>query len=130
MTNILIILIIVLIISFLLIKFFNIKLIENFSYCENCGYKSRFKCNNCVNCGYCISVHGLGECVPGDQRGPYFREDCAVWEYQIPTLYYPSYYTNPYLKYYNFPRYTWKSRRYRQRNRQRNRRRNKRNKKE
>ena len=62
-------------------------------YCGNCGYNSRSECANCVDCGYCISKYGYGECLPGDSRGPYFRDDCAHWEYNSPFSYY---YTYPY----------------------------------
>jgi hypothetical protein len=54
------------------------------TFCKTCGELSRSKCNNCVNCGYCVSPRGNGECVAGDEYGPYFREDCAYYEYQRP----------------------------------------------
>ena len=55
-------------------------------YCSSCADLSRNKCNNCVNCGYCISPRGKGECVPGDEKGPLFREDCIYYEYNNPTV--------------------------------------------
>ena len=61
-------------------------------YCSNCGYKSKYKCANCVNCGYCITPNGYGECVPGDSNGPYFRNDCVY--YSFGRNYYP--YSNIY----------------------------------
>lgn len=54
------------------------------SYCQNCGYLGAYKCGTCTNCGYCVSSSGVGECVPGDVTGPYFRQDCVGWNYGIP----------------------------------------------
>ncbi len=48
-------------------------------YCRNCGYLGRKKCNDCVNCGWCVNTSGEGMCVPGDHNGPYFRKDRALW---------------------------------------------------
>lgn len=50
-------------------------------YCSACGQLDRYRCNNCVNCGYCYTPNGNGECVPGDGNGPYFREDCVAYEH-------------------------------------------------
>lgn len=50
-------------------------------YCPACGNKSRYSCSNCTNCGYCITADRRGSCVPGDEYGPYFRSDCASYEY-------------------------------------------------
>ena len=58
-------------------------------YCPSCGWRSRYSCSKCTNCGYCITASGYGECVPGDSSGPYFREDCQYWEYGDPYYYYP-----------------------------------------
>lgn len=52
-----------------------------FRYCRSCGYRSRRQCNKCTNCGFCVPYRGKGNCVPGDNRGPYFRSDCVDWEY-------------------------------------------------
>ena len=61
---------------------------ENFGgYCSNCGYHDGFSCGTCINCGYCLTPDGVGECIPGDQRGPYFRSDCQGWRYGIPLSY-------------------------------------------
>lgn len=49
-------------------------------YCPSTGWRSRYSCAKCTNAGYCISSSGIGECVPGDSSGPYFREDCQYWE--------------------------------------------------
>lgn len=56
-------------------------------YCGSCGWRSRFSCGKCSNCGYCIRANGLGECVPGDSNGPYFATDCMFWEYGDPYAY-------------------------------------------
>ena len=63
-------------------------LYNNHRYCGNCGYNGRVNCANCVDCGYCINRYGYGECLPGDRRGPYFRDDCIYWEYDAPLSYY------------------------------------------
>ena len=44
-------------------------------YCSACGQLNRYRCNNCTNCGYCYTLDGKGECVPGDGNGPFFRSD-------------------------------------------------------
>ncbi len=60
-------------------------------YCPSCGWRSRYSCSKCTNCGYCITPSGYGECVPGDSSGPYFREDCQSW---IFGFYWPLSYLN------------------------------------
>lgn len=55
-------------------------------YCGQCGDQSYAGCRSCADCGYCVH-QGIGECVPGDERGPYFREDCEYWEYLPPRYY-------------------------------------------
>lgn len=64
------------------------------NYCPSCGWRSRKSCSKCLNCGFCITAQGTGECVPGDSKGPYFRSDCAAWEYSNAYSYYP--YSNLY----------------------------------
>ena len=59
------------------------------NYCPSCGWRSRKSCSKCLNCGFCITAQGTGECVPGDSKGPYFRSDCAAWEYDSAYTYYP-----------------------------------------
>lgn len=95
------ILIVIIVVCFILQRLVNKKTIEGFGgfgsyggygyhsyypyrYCSKCGYKSRRKCADCTNCGYCLPYRGPGECVPGDNNGPYFRQDCMVWEYNSP----------------------------------------------
>jgi hypothetical protein len=71
-------------------------------YCPGCSYLTRRDCSSCSNCGYCITAGGHGECVPGDQNGPYFKKDCLYYEYTNPYYVYPYYYTMPYYSnYYN-----------------------------
>lgn len=79
-------------------------------YCNGCGYKNRRGCMNCTNCGYCITNEGRGECVPGDSNGPYFRYDCAQWEYGDPYYYYyPFRYMTPALSVRSvYPYYRWR----------------------
>jgi hypothetical protein len=55
-------------------------------YCPECGKLGNFQCSRCSNCGFCITERGSGECVPGDSVGPYFRQDCAVWNYGQPQI--------------------------------------------
>lgn len=55
-------------------------------YCGDCGKRGRYLCSKCVDCGYCITNDGRGECVPGDIKGPYFRDDCYIWEFIQPWL--------------------------------------------
>lgn len=76
-------------------------------YCTNCGNNDRISCGNCQNCGFCSTDTGHGECVKGDETGPYFRLDCANWEYGTSIInywQYPHYY-NRYFKIY--PRTRW-----------------------
>ena len=64
---------------------------ENFtslSYCGNCGHNNYYNCMNCVDCGFCVNEYGSGECLPGDRRGPYFRDDCIHWHYNRPFRYF------------------------------------------
>lgn len=49
--------------------------------CPNCGRRNRMQCFGCSSCGWCTTPDGRGECVPGDQSGPYFRRDCVDWQY-------------------------------------------------
>lgn len=55
-------------------------------YCSNCSHRNRKKCAACNNCGYCINSNGNGECIVGDINGPYFRQDCKIWEKGNPIL--------------------------------------------
>ena len=94
--------------------------IENFythygyykKYCPSCGWRSRYSCAKCTNCGYCINKSGYGECVPGDSSGPYFRRDCVYWEYGDPYYYYPYSHIYPVVKTSSaYPYYRWRHRR-------------------
>jgi len=73
-------------------------------YCKECNQMSRGMCGTCQNCGYCINESGQGECIPGDDYGPYFRKDCLRWERNIPI--YGNYYDTPYRWWdYLYPSY-------------------------
>lgn len=77
-------------------------------YCPSCGWRSRYSCSNCTNCGWCITKDGNGQCVPGDGSGPYFRNDCMYWEYNDPYFYYPYSNIYPIVKIRsNYPRYNY-----------------------
>jgi len=108
------------IICFLIIIFISFN-IENFGrlirphyyyryklkYCADCGHNDRLECNECHNCGYCFPLRGIASCVPGDDYGPLFREDCYQYEYNYPSNFsyfdnifkYPN--KNYYYDYYN-----------------------------
>ncbi len=58
-------------------------------YCPSCNWRSRRTCSKCLNCGYCETAQGVGECVPGDANGPFFRNDCVTWQYGDAYQYYP-----------------------------------------
>ena len=82
---------IIVIILIIILKNKIIKKCEGFGsyvhrYCGDCGKLGRYRCSKCVDCGYCIDQFGRGECIPGDIKGPYFRKDCAFWEYTQPWL--------------------------------------------
>lgn len=49
-------------------------------YCPSCGWRSRYSCAKCTNCGYCITASGAGFCTPGDSSGPFFENSCVYWE--------------------------------------------------
>lgn len=77
-------------------------------YCSSCGWRSRFSCSKCTNCGYGVTASGYGECVPGDSRGPYFRDDFTYWEYGDPYTDYPFSNLYPVVKVSNmYPQYRW-----------------------
>jgi hypothetical protein len=58
-------------------------------HCPSCGWRNRKTCSSCLNCGFCTTAEGVGECVAGNSSGPFFRNDCAVWEYGDAYQYYP-----------------------------------------
>lgn len=61
---------------------------ESFFYInrDTCAGKGLYSCaSDCGNCGYCYSVYGNEQCVPGDVNGPYFRKDCYRWVYRDPS---------------------------------------------
>jgi len=78
-------------------------------YCPSCGWRSRYACSKCTNCGYCVTASGYGECVPGDSSGPYFRNDCMYWEYGDPYEYYPYSHIYPIVSIRsNYPTVRWR----------------------
>ena len=57
---------------------------SNMLYCRKCGrdkWMSQHDCYNCVNCGWCITQDGTGECSLGRPNGPLFKE-CRSWFYR------------------------------------------------
>ena len=82
---------------------------DNLSYCKSCGEKSRIECNKCINCGYCRTPNGNGECVPGDEKGPYFREDCVDYEYNTPIY---SYFSSWFYPFWGRDKYNYDTRGY------------------
>ena len=90
-------------------------------YCGSCGWRSRYNCGKCTNCGYAINASGYGNCVPGDSSGPYFQDDALYWEYGDSNDYYPYSHVYPSVKTYDsYPYYRWNLRKgrwgYRKRN--------------
>ncbi len=67
-------------------------------YCPSCNWRTRYSCSKCTNCGYCITANGVGSCEPGSSAGPYFRKDCAYWQYSDPSMYYPPSHYYPMIK--------------------------------
>lgn len=63
-------------------------------YCPSCGWRDRYSCSKCVNCGWCQTASGTGYCTPGDSSGPSFATDCMYWDYSDNLTYYP--YSNIY----------------------------------
>lgn len=94
------ILIIVLLTSYKLYKCLSTESFDGYykKYCPSCSWRSRDSCSSCTNCGYCVTANGYGECVAGDSSGPYFREDCAYWEYGDPYYNYPDGQAYPVMK--------------------------------
>lgn len=50
-------------------------------YCPSCGWRSRATCSKCTNCGFGLRSDGYGQCMPGDNAGPFHRDDVMYWEY-------------------------------------------------
>ncbi len=82
-------------------------------YCPSCGWRSRYSCAKCTNCGLKINASGQSECVPGDSSGPYFDNgDTVYWEYGDPYYYYPYSHVFPVVKTKSvYPYYKWNMRR-------------------
>lgn len=47
---------------------------------EDCYVLSNNDCMKYSNCGLC-KKDGIAKCIPGDDQGPYFKEDCEGWAY-------------------------------------------------
>lgn len=81
-------------------------------YCPSCGWRSRYSCSKCTNCGYCITASGQGQCVPGDASGPYFRTDCQYYEFGDSYYFYPYSHIFPVIKIRStYPYYRWRHQR-------------------
>ena len=78
------------------------------NYCGSCGFRSRYSCNKCTNCGWAMNKNGVGQCLPGDNSGPFFANDVTYWEYSNPYFYYPYSHLYPVIReksvmpYYNY----------------------------
>ena len=80
--------------------------------CSSCGWRSRYSCAKCTNCGYCIDKNGNGECKSGDSSGSFWsnNNDCMYWEYGSPS-YYPYSHVFPVVKVKSiYPYYRWRLR--------------------
>jgi len=64
------------------------------NYCSSCKYRNAYNCNKCTNCGLCIKKNGYNKCVPGDNNGPWFENNCMYWTYNNNEDYY---YQNPHF---------------------------------
>jgi len=47
---------------------------------EDCYSKSNGECLNYTNCGIC-EKYGNKTCQPGDNFGPFYKDDCQYWSY-------------------------------------------------
>jgi hypothetical protein len=74
-------------------------------YCQSCNKLTPLQCSGCVNCGTCITHEGLIECVPGDRLGPFFKEDCLSYTYNVNLPFRSPYSSFNYNDLY-FPRYS------------------------
>jgi len=46
----------------------------------DCYTLDKRNCLKYSNCGICMK-DGIKQCIPGDNYGPYFTENCNLWEY-------------------------------------------------
>lgn len=78
-------LLIIMIICLMLIYWFRETRIEvegfSISPCPNCGQKDKLQCFQCDSCGWGWNDQGYGQCLPGNEQGPYFAKDIVKWEY-------------------------------------------------
>ena len=60
---------------------------EHFGECNvplhncDCSLLGRQECNNCSNCGFCMTSNGVGTCVHGDALKPTVKENCMAYEH-------------------------------------------------
>lgn len=47
---------------------------------KDCYLENIKDCTKYANCGICYK-DGVKECIPGDYQGPFFKEDCELWEH-------------------------------------------------
>jgi hypothetical protein len=60
------------------------------NYCSDCGFRTRYSCAKCTNCGYSIDAGGVGQCLPGDSSGPFFDTgNTMFYQFDSPYFYYP-----------------------------------------
>lgn len=51
------------------------------SFCQNCRTLDAKSCADCPNCGICTDPFGNKTCEQGDEIGPYFKDNCAEWDF-------------------------------------------------
>jgi hypothetical protein len=74
-------------------------------YCDSCYGRNNFSCAFCSSCGICTTVTGVRQCTPGNEKGPFYRDDCYSWEYGDLYGYYPFSNVFPSVKTYDqYPR--------------------------
>ncbi len=75
--------------------------IDSFRYCKSCEEKTTFECNNCINCGVCVTGN-VSKCISGDQDGPENKSNkCEQWIYGDNNISnYVSTYVHPIYPYY------------------------------
>lgn len=79
----------IIIVFVLICKYYPMRSTENFGsytgqFCLDCKNKDLNQCISCFNCGYFVDHYGNHGCIPGDHKGPYNREEAALWYYGDP----------------------------------------------
>lgn len=54
--------------------------LEGTKKADDCYKLNQRDCLKYYNCGLCMK-DGVKECIPGDEQGPLFKEDCQGWIY-------------------------------------------------